>query len=129
MVKERRSSGRLLDGKDAFLPHMSAGFLTALSRVRTGSSQHAYFDWRGYRVGGGEMTDVLSEKRHRNPRMEPAAGDCFRRWEQSVEVTRVTQGMVFTLPSLSAHRDWVGILYFREWADGAELLNQCERAQ
>jgi len=58
----------------------------------------------------------------RDPRIDPQDGDALRKWEQTFFVARVTQGCVFTWPSLSAHRDWVGLLYFRAWAKDADVL-------
>ena len=31
-------------------------------------------------------------------------------------------GCVYTEPSLSAHKGWVGLLFFREWASGADVV-------
>lgn len=51
---------------------------------------------------------------------DPQPGDIYYKWGQSFLVTQVTMGCVFTWPSLSAHRDWVGICYFRDWATDAD---------
>ena len=58
----------------------------------------------------------------RDARMVPLAGDVLKRWGQCVLITRVEQGCVFSQPSLSAHKDWVGILFYREWAKGADVV-------
>jgi hypothetical protein len=58
----------------------------------------------------------------RNPRMDPEPGDVFHKWDRNFLVTRVEMGMVFVQPSLSAHKAWVGVLFFREWAANAEVV-------
>ena len=58
----------------------------------------------------------------RDPRIDPVVGDILHRWEQNFLVTQVTQGCVFCKPSLSAHKDWVGIQFFREWAANSEVV-------
>lgn len=62
----------------------------------------------------------------RNPKMNPMAGDVLHKWDCNFLVTRVEQGCVYTEPSLSAHKAWIGILFFREWAYGAEVVHGYE---
>lgn len=62
----------------------------------------------------------------RDPRVDPRPGDVLRKWEQNCEVLRVAQGCVFTRPSLSAHKDWVGIQYFEAWALSAEVMHTAD---
>jgi len=64
----------------------------------------------------------------RNPKMEPQAGDVFHKWGQNFLIIRHTQGCVFIGPSLSAHREWVGLLFFREWAANAEIVHDALEA-
>ncbi len=58
----------------------------------------------------------------RDPRMEPKAGDVLHKWDSNFLVTRHDQGCVYMEPSLSAHKGWVGLLFFREWASGADVV-------
>lgn len=58
----------------------------------------------------------------RDPKMDPQPGDVFHKWDQNFLVDRVTQGCIFSKPSLSAHKNWVGVLYFRAWAASAEVV-------
>ena len=64
------------------------------------------------------------ERYDRNPRMEPCAGDVFHRWERNYLVTQNTMGAVFVQPSLSSDKAWIGILFFREWAQHAEVVHK-----
>lgn len=62
-----------------------------------------------------------------DPRLNPCAGDIFKRWEQTWLVLQVTQGCVYTRPPLSAHKEWAGILFFREWAKNSEVVFAANR--
>lgn len=62
----------------------------------------------------------------RDPKMNPHAGDVLHKWDRSFLVTSVTQGCIFVAPSLSAHKAWVGILFYREWAATAEVTHVSE---
>lgn len=53
--------------------------------------------------------------------MDPKAGDILHKWDRAFLVTRHDQGCVFVQPSLSAHKDWVGLLFFREWAKDSSV--------
>ena len=55
--------------------------------------------------------------------MYPQAGDVLHKWNRNFLVTGVNQGCVYVQPSLSAHKAWVGVLFFREWAVGAEVVH------
>ena len=59
----------------------------------------------------------------RDPRMNPEAGDVLHKWDRDFFVARVTMGCVFVEPSLSAHKAWIGVLFFREWAATAEVVH------
>ena len=58
----------------------------------------------------------------RDPLIDPRPMDALKRWNTTHLVLRVEQGCVFTQPSLAAHREWVGIQYYREWAKDAAIL-------
>ena len=60
----------------------------------------------------------------RDPKMNPIQGDILKKWDQCFLVNRCDQGMVFVMPSLSAHRDWIGLLFFREFAATADVVYQ-----
>ncbi len=61
----------------------------------------------------------------RNPRVDPREGDVLNRWDRNFTVTRVTQGCVYTEPALSTNQ-WLGILFFREWAQRAAVVHVAE---
>ena len=61
-------------------------------------------------------------KNERDPRSAPRTGDVIRKWEQNFLINDVVMGCVYTSPPLTAHRDWVGIQYFKEWAKTAEVV-------
>ena len=62
----------------------------------------------------------------RDPRRDPRFGGVFHKWAQNFLINGVNQGCVFVSPSLSAHRGWIGILHFTEWAKGAEVIHVAE---
>ncbi len=64
----------------------------------------------------------------RDPKMDPRAGDVLHKWDKNFLVVRNEQGCVYVNPSLSAHKDWVGLLFFREWAVNASVVHVQERA-
>lgn len=55
--------------------------------------------------------------------MNPLPGDVLHRWDRNTIVVRCEQGCVFTEPSLSAHKPWVGVLFYRGWASHAEVVH------
>jgi hypothetical protein len=63
----------------------------------------------------------------RDPRIDPKSGDVLRRWNQNFLVEGVTMGAVYTKPALS-DRGWLSILFFREWANSAEVVKPAEVA-
>lgn len=60
----------------------------------------------------------------RDPRISPVTGDVFRKWDRNYLVTKNVMGAIYTMPSLSGHREWVGIKFFREWAKTAEVMHE-----
>jgi hypothetical protein len=63
-----------------------------------------------------------NELNPRDAKLNPKPGDRFLRWKQTVTVTDVNQGCVFTTPSLTTDpRGWIGTLHFRRWAAEAEV--------
>lgn len=67
----------------------------------------------------------MAQENSRDPRLDPKPGDILKRWGIHL-VLENQQGCVFTQPSLSAHKEWVGILFFREWATNAEVIHRAE---
>jgi hypothetical protein len=67
--------------------------------------------------------EATGGEKPRDPRMDPRAGDTLIKWHRAFYVLRVNQGCIFVQPSLSAHKEWVGLLFYREWAKDAEVAH------
>jgi hypothetical protein len=74
-------------------------------------------------LSGSEQEHDGLMNEQRNPKMDPRKGDIFTKGGDAFLVTNHTQGCVYVHPSLSAHREWIGLLFFREWAAGAEIYH------
>lgn len=57
----------------------------------------------------------------RNPKLDPLAGDVFRKWNQDIEVVRIHQGCVW----LKGQPNWIGLLRFRAMFADSEVVAMC----